>query len=255
MFALVAMVLAAPLTFEALAPGIEYGTTKWIDQPAFGDGLLHVVRLEPKKVEFTTGFASREGVKNRTAADWGEALGLTVTINAGMFDLGDYASHVGYLRSGEYVNQPKWNEYKSAFGFGPGAAMFDLDLPGAKESVTKGFTTVIQNLRLIKAGHNVWPVSGRKWSEAAIAHDDKGRVLFLFSRSPLSMREFNEKLLALPLGVSRAMHAEGGPEASLSIRVGDRKIDLCGSYETGFNENDDNKVQWTLPNVIGVRPR
>jgi hypothetical protein len=50
------------------------------------------------------------------------------------------------------------------------------------------------------------------------------------------------------------MHAEGGPEASLSIRAGDKKIDLCGSYETGFNENDLNGRQWPIPNVIGVIP-
>jgi hypothetical protein len=26
-----------------------------------------------------------------------------------------------------------------------------------------------------------------------------------------------------------------------------------GSWETGFNENDDNANAWPLPNVIGVR--
>ncbi len=65
MFALVALVLAAPLTFEALAPGIEYGTTPWIAQPAFGDGVLHVVRIDSKKAELVTGFASREGVTGK----------------------------------------------------------------------------------------------------------------------------------------------------------------------------------------------
>lgn len=48
------------------------------------------------------------------------------------------------------------------------------------------------------------------------------------------------------------MHVEGGPEASLSIHTGGVDLDLCGSYETGFNENDSNTHQWAIPNVLGV---
>ena len=28
-----------------------------------------------------------------------------------------------------------------------------------------------------------------------------------------------------------------------------------GSYETGFNENDDNNSAWLIPNVIGIVKR
>jgi hypothetical protein len=69
----------------------------------------------------------------------------------------------------------------------------------------------------------------------------------------LSMREFNTRLLATGLDVVRAMHVEGGPEASLSIHAGGIDLDLAGSYETGFVENDDNHRQWLVPNVLGVR--
>ena len=48
------------------------------------------------------------------------------------------------------------------------------------------------------------------------------------------------------------MHVEGGPEASLSIHAGGIDLDLNGSYETSFNENDGEKKQWPLPNVLGV---
>lgn len=51
------------------------------------------------------------------------------------------------------------------------------------------------------------------------------------------------------------LDVEGGPEASLSIRAEGLRLDLSGSYETGFNENDDNRVQWRLPNVLVVMPR
>ncbi|MFL6246152.1 MAG: hypothetical protein ACJ74H_09015 [Thermoanaerobaculia bacterium] len=64
------------------------------------------------------------------------------------------------------------------------------------------------------------------------------------------MHDFNRRLLALPLDIRQAMHLEGGPEASLSIHV--PGIDLCGSYETGFLEDESNREQWPLPNVLGV---
>ena len=69
------------------------------------------------------------------------------------------------------------------------------------------------------------------------------------------MNELNDKLLALPLGITAAMHVEGGPEASLSIHAGGVDLDLNGSYETGFNENDGEKAQWPIPNVLGVARR
>lgn len=250
MFALVALVLAAPLEWKQLAPGIEYATTAWTDE-----GLLYLVRIDPKKAELKVGLASENQAQSRTAGDWAEGLGFTVAINAGMFAK-DQRSNVGYLRDGTHENNPSWNEYRSALGFGPaGAAMVDLDTDGAKKRL-EAFPTAIQNLRLIKSpGVNVWKAQPRKWSEAAVAADAKGYIYFLFSRAPLTMKDFNDKLLALPLGITHAMHVEGGPEASLSIRAGDVRVDLCGSYESGFFETDDNKRQWNIPNVIGVSPR
>ena len=62
---------------------------------------------------------------------------------------------------------------------------------------------------------------------------------------------FNEKLLSLPLGIVRAMHVEGGPEASLSIHAGGVDLDLCGSYETGFYDHTNTRL-WAIPNVLGV---
>ena len=46
-----------------------------------------------------------------------------------------------------------------------------------------------------------------------------------------------------------ALFLEGGPEATLVAG----KLSRVGSYETGFVENDDNHVQWALPNVLGIR--
>jgi hypothetical protein len=82
--------------------------------------------------------------------------------------------------------------------------------------------------------------------------DKQGRILFIFSRQPYAMPDFNARLLALPLDITNAMHVEGGPEASLSIHGGGIDLDLNGSYDLSFNEETDGPQQWPIPNVLGV---
>ena len=99
----------------------------------------------------------------------------------------------------------------------------------------------------------MWALQPRRWSEAAIGVDGQGRLLLLFCREALPMAELARRLLAAPLDVRGLSHVEGGPEASLSIHTGGIDLDLCGSYETGFREDDTNNIQWPIPNVLGVQ--
>jgi Phosphodiester glycosidase len=249
--------------WERLADGVELATLVLDPRPSFSDGLLHAVRIDPEKAELRFGLASQEHGPGKTAAAWAAQKGFIVTINAGMFQT-DHASNVGRLVDGAHANNGRWHpDYKSVLAFGPkkkgipAAVFLDLDAPGAKESA-QDYQSQVQNLRLLKGGAtNVWKPNGRKWSEAAVGLDTQGRVLFLFSRSPMEMHAWNERLKQLPLGLTRAMHVEGGPEASLSIRAPGKKLDLCGSYESFFRDDDGNTEQWALPNVLGVvaRPR
>lgn len=229
--------------FVLLAPGVEYAELS----------PFHVVRIDPKVATLTAIAASNGDQKPRTAAEWCKKEKLAVAINAGMFET-DFSTHTGFFRADQHVNAKFWvSKYQSvlAFDHRGRAEMFDRD--AGELPALESFDVVVQNLRLIKSpGLNVWPDNGKKWSEAAIAFDDRGRLLLVFSRAPFTMRDFNKKLSALPLGVVRAQHVEGGPEASLSIHAGGVNLDLSGSFETGFNENDDNQKQWPLPNVIGV---
>jgi hypothetical protein len=239
---------AAP-AWKQLQAGVEYAVV--------GDG-LHVVRIDPRRAPLQAVMASARDRKKRTAAEWCRERKLAVAINLGMFR-DDNLTNVGHARAPGHANNPRWSKkYKTALAFGPtqadlpAAVMLDIDTPGAMERQA-AYGTVIQNLRLIRApGRGVWAKQDKRWSEAAVAADGSGRVLFLFTRRPYSMQELNTKLLALPLGITAAMHVEGGPEASLSIHAGGVDIDLNGSYETGFNENDDEAAQWPIPNVLGV---
>jgi len=219
---------------------------------------LHVVRIDPGRAPLVAAMAKAGDKQRRTAAKWCRDRKLAVAINLGMYAT-DYLTNVGHAHIPGHVNNSHWSsKYKSALAFVPkkqgipGAVLLDLDEPGSKARLGD-YGAAVQNLRLIRApGQNVWSKQERRWSEAAVAMDKQGRILFIFTRHPYIMKELNEKLLALPLGITNAMHVEGGPEASLSIHAGGVDLDLNGSYESGFNENDGEAQQWPIPNVLGV---
>ena len=101
----------------------------------------------------------------------------------------------------------------------------------------------------------LWPRNDKVWSHAVIGEDAAGRILFVHARSPWNTRVFAEILLGLPLDLRRLQYAEGGPEATLYLDIGDTREAHVGSWETGFREDDDNRAMWGLPNVVGVARR
>lgn len=242
--------------WTSLAAGVEYRTFV-LDPEAKTPGTLHVVRIEPATAPLALGLASEDRRGKRTARQWCDDLHAVAVVNAGMFQT-DQLHNVGRLVNGAHVNQARWNDYRSALLFGPKDAAAApaqlLDLDGGHKAA-EAYRSVVQNLRLIKApGRSVWKPNGRAWSEAAVAQDDRGRILFLFSRAGYEMSAWTQRVLALPLGVVTAMHVEGGPEASLSLCTARPALHLAGSFETGFNANDDNAAQWPIPNVLAVLP-
>jgi hypothetical protein len=256
---------AAPIAWRSIQRGVDYAT---VASPNPAPGLsypLAIVRIDPSVAPLVFALASMHDKEPHTAKEWCASAGLSVAINAGMFK-DDGVANVGHLVTGAHANNAHWSDaYRSALAFDPSigklpaAAMLDLDDANARTQASQ-YRAVVQNLRLIRRvdgkGKSVWSEQPRKWSEAAIAFDDHGRVLFLFSRAPYTMAEFNRIVLGLPLGIVRAMHVEGGPEASLSIHGGGVDLDYFGSYETGFVADDSNDHAWPIPNVIGVaKPR
>ena len=240
--------------WHPIAPGVEQAEIAVDPHPAAGDGILHVVRVDPRSARLVAVMSAEHGGEARTAGDWCAKEHLVAAINLGMFN-GD-GTHTGFLRAGERVETARWApDYRSMLLLGTSGEATLADADGSASAADfAGWRTVVQNLRLVRQpGEAVWGASERRWSEAAIAKDAQGRILFLHLRTPLTMRDFGEKLLALPLGVVEAMHVEGGPEASLSIHAKGVSVDLAGSFETGFEENDDNDRQWPIPNVLGVQ--
>jgi hypothetical protein len=196
-----------------------------------------------------------------TGREWSSKYNLAAVINAGMFAT-DNNTHVGYLKYNGYLNNSHLNDYKSVIAFNPGkwknvspVKIFDLDLEGASmKNILEDYNSAIQNLRLIKKpGISVWGQQENKWSEAALGEDGQGNVLFIFSRYPFSMHNLNEILLSSGIGIVAAQHLEGGPEAQLYIKVDGFEFEQFGSFESSYNENDNNDNPVPIPNILGIR--
>jgi hypothetical protein len=245
--------------WKTLEPGIEYTTVTPAGPSELPiDGRLHLVRIDARKRQLEAVMSGGDDGKPRTAGAWCRERHLAVAINMGMYEK-DERTNTGYARKDRYVNNGHWGtKYRAALGLAPTrpgtppALMADLDKPADKERLA-GYGTVVQNLRLIRTGQNVWQKADRRWSEAAVGIDKQGRVLFIFCRYPHAMKELNDILLALPLDIDSAMHVEGGFEASLSIHAGGVNVDLNGRYDAQPAEGE--RQQWPIPNVLGVRSR
>jgi hypothetical protein len=226
-----------------------------------GNSRITMIRVNPRYYNLMLLTASELGEENMSVKEWTNNYDLICAINAGMFQT-DFKSNVGYMKNFQHMNNSKINsEYFSVAAFNPvdqehpSFRIFDSDETDVYQ-IINSYHTVIQNLRLIKRpGINRWKKQNRMWSEAALGEDQMGNILFIFSRSPYSMYELNTSLISLSLNVVCAQHLEGGPEASLYLNHNGIEIQRVGSFETGFNENDNNDEYWNIPNVIGLKKK
>jgi hypothetical protein len=259
-----AMAAQGGLGWKAVEPGMELRFLEAQKEGVQSNSPIAILRIDPALWDLEVLGTSRTGESSgHTARDWCQRHNLTAAINAGMFET-DQKTHLGYLRYREHVNNSHQNNYQSVAAFDPrdsaGASrfrIFDLDAPGVTfQGILKDYASLVQNLRLVKrTGQNQWGQQERRWSEAALGEDRDGRILFIFSRVALSMHDLNQELLASDIGLVAAQHLEGGPEAQLYLQAGQTKLEMFGSYETSFREDDNNAAAWPVPNILGVRPR
>ena len=238
------------LTWRTLAPGLEHGRTSIIAN--IGDRQLHVLRIDPARYAFRLLTGAVTGEQPKTARQWARDHGLVAATNAGMFHPGGLP--VGFAKAEGRIVQPRVTADRSVFVFGDGGAHL---LDRACEAFDAAeHANALQGIRMVSCvRRNVWSQQARMWSTACLAEDGAGNILFLHLRSPLSVHDFIAMVLRQPLDIARAMYLEGGPEATFYAHAGDAEIERFGSYETGFNENDDVDRAWPLPNVLGVVAR
>jgi len=138
----------------------------------------------------------------------------------------------------------------------PPVQIVDRRLQMDWKQVIKGYKTVVQNYRMISDGKKMgWPQREEIYGSAAIGMDKDNHVLFILSRSPFSTHDLIQILLSLPIQIKSAMYVEGGPEATLYMRVHGKEMTFVGTCETDTAEGEAVKSVQRIPNVIGVMKR
>ena len=257
--ALVSLTTAGEPAWTTIDKGLSYAKFKVPAVSFPADSTITVIRIDPNRFALTLCSVSQFGGQNRTAREWVKEHGLAGAINAGMY-LTDYKTSCGYMKNYSHFNNPRNNKtYHSVAAFNPVKGnsppfkIFDDTDPGI---IAGTYNSVIQNLRLVKRPRvNRWQQQERRWSEAALGEDRGGNILFIFSRIPFTMHDFNELLLRLPVGLVCAQHLEGGPEASLYINLNGMELCRTGSYSGDYSSENSDSLFRPVPNVIGVVKR
>ena len=221
--------------WQVLEPGLELGAFISPRLSDAGDSIVRILRINPEKFKLRLLNASNSKQNRRlTAKQWSRSHKLIAAINASMYQT-DYRTSVSLMRTRTHVNNPYISKDNTILAFD----RLSPDIPLVKlidrecddfNTLSRKYGTLIQGIRMFSCkGINVWKHQPKKWSTAAIGIDREGRILFVHVRSPFSTHDLINILKDLPIGLSRAMYAEGGPEAQLYIQHGKKEYEFIRS--------------------------
>jgi len=251
------VVKAQDSLWRMIDEGLFIGEFDAPQRSEIGDSKVTIVKIDPKHYSFKLLCASEHSNIGRTAKEWGKKYHLISAVNAGMFQA-DGITNVGYMKNFNHVNNPKLNNHNAVLAFNPNdPTVPDIQIIDRRcqdfGELRHKYRTLVQNIRMISCQQkNVWSKQDKMWSMVILGIDKRGKVLFMFTRSSYSVHDFIHILLSLPISIYNAMYLEGGPEATLYFSANDIEFERFGSYETGFNEDDNNDRAWRIPNVIGI---
>lgn len=239
----------------SLEPGLDFCEIRLNEN----NSKLTALRIDPEIFDFVLCSSSMDSGAPRTLEQWANEYGLTAAINASMY-LPDNNKSTGYMRSGQYVNNPRIVDRFGAFfvagprkGNIPRAAIIDRDEKNWRQRLDD-YDTVIQNYRMTSAGRKIlWSPGGPLYSISAVAQDGEGKILFLHSRTPVEAYSFVQQLLHLPLDVRTVMYVEGGSQAGLLVHSTHLKRNLAGAHAPSLLVTGN--LNAALPNILGIRPR
>ena len=250
--------------WRPLAPGLELREFLIPDQEGDLAGLqghMAVLRIDPERYDLALGSALNSG-EMYSMQEWARRMGFAAVINAGMFRSDDRLRSTGYMRDARVtVNAFIHPNYGAFLAFQPR----DPSLPRVRwvdrktdqdwQDVLDTYDGIVQNYRLISRDReNLWEPGDRRHSAAAIAMDREGRLLFVHCRPRVSMHEFAQALIELPLDLIGAMYVEGGADAAMFVDAGGYVGRFVGEYQSDFFQGS-NRNFWPAPNVLGIRPR
>jgi len=254
--------LAAPTGSAQERPGIavERYRLPRASTTGVGDRIATIVRVDLRRYRFRFLSEASDG-ERRPLPRWVADEGLVGGINAGMF-LPDGRS-VGYMKAdGDVRSNRRPRRFSGVLaadplGRGPRMAIGGDGCDETLESLDRSHRSVLQARALLVdcEGDPVRWNNRRRYSAAALGVDADGAAVFVHVRTPYRMDRLAEMLAEPSLRLRGLVYMEGGPEASLLFDAEGVRVRETGSYEDGFNPNDDNRAFWDLPNVVGIVAR
>jgi len=247
--------------WQKLSDGLELGFFHSPHPSETGDSMIRVLRIEPAryKLRLLNASASENG-RSLSAKEWCRQNGLVAAINASMYQA-DLKASVSLMRTKSHINNPRLSKDMAILAFDrhspkvPLVKIIDRQCEDFK-IWEKKYKTLIQSIRMISCkGKNVWAQQTQKWSTAAIAVDNLGRVLFIHVGSFYSTHDLINILKKLPLNIDRAMYVEGGPPAQLYINIGTQEHEFVGNYKIDIEKNMNALFSRPIPNVVGISIR
>lgn len=247
---------AKTIKWQKLEPGLELARTKAPKKSDSGNSIITILRADLRRFNLKLLSAKTLKTENRTAKVWSEKAGLVAAINAGLFAK-DYKTNVGLMIDRGADNNTRLNKFGALLGFNrmrrglPRAVIIDRHCKSVRR-FKRQYHTIIQGPRLWSCrGKNRWSPRKRAWSMALLALDRRGRVLFIFNRSPYTVYAMANMIRRLNLGIRTGIYLDGGRPAQLYVRAGGKELELTGAFgSTGgawlsFGARP-------IPNVIGL---
>lgn len=252
---------ADSIHWKTVDEGVWYVEMDAPEKSILNDSKLTILKIDPAKYRFTLLSASEHGRKNRTAEEWAQEFGMTITVNAGMYSTSNARTNKGYMKNYGHLNNHRFNKaYNVMMALNPkdkkqpSIRLFDLTHT-RWDSIRTRYHSFCQGMRMIdwKGDPLAWDKRpGQSCSMVVASTDTEGNIYFVFTRSPYTHQTMIRFLMGLPLNLRTTVYLEGGPEASLYLCSGDTIIAKYGSYVSNSYARDDNDHFWKIPNTIGV---
>jgi len=237
--------------------GLDYIEVSAYKESFIGDGMLSILKLNPKYFDFQLICKSQTKVL-KSATQWIDSLNGNIIFNAGMYNLQDETSHQFFMKNFEHMNNPilssnvngiiAFNPSKDSI---PKLQLFDLTIDNWYD-IKKSYQSLVQGYRMIDYnGEPVfWNNHVQFCSMLVLAQDMENNIYIIFSRSPFTQNQMIENLLNLPFKLLNAIYLEGGSRANFILSSKQYDIRKVGSYVSTYNPNDKNKKFFPVPNFI-----
>jgi hypothetical protein len=225
------------------------------------DSVITVLRINPDFAEFELCCAAEQGNAPLTVVEWAQTKQFDLVFNAGMYIPGQNGKSKGFMRRGQYLNQEKMHpDFGGYFCLQDSASnnftLLDKKCSGSAQTENE-YKSVFQCMRLMDCRGQIlsWQKKQQRCSMLLAGMDTAGRLLLIFTRSPLFHAEMAEFLQSSGLNPGPVLYLEGGPETSVFYRFEGVGKFMMGTYVSDTWEKTNENELRKVPNVVGIRFR